>query len=54
MTGDKMVKWHHQLLTLTWATLGDGDGQRRLGMLQFMGSVEEPDTAWQLNNNNIG
>ena len=39
MTEDEMVGWYHQLNGHeSEQTLGDGEGQGRLGMLQSMGS----------------
>ena len=39
MTGNKMVRWHHQLDGHEFEqALGVGDGLRKLGGLQSMGS----------------
>ena len=51
-TEDETVEWHHQLNGHKFEqALGDGEGQRRLAVLQSMGH-KELDRTERLNNNN--
>jgi len=51
-TEDETVEWHHQLNGRKFEqALGDGEGQRRLAVLQSMGH-KELDRTERLNNNN--
>ena len=51
MTEDEIVGWHHQLNGHDfYLALGDGEGQGKAGMLQFMGSKQSDETE-RLNNN---